>query len=335
MKTKKFLSLMLVALSGLFFLSSCSDEETVDGQPGVSGATQSVVEIATTNNDFTTLVEALMKADLVSALEGEGPYTVFAPTNDAFNQLFADLGVDGIDDLSAEALRPILLNHVIAANAPSYAINTGYKSSLNTFTPDKLGTNLYLAAEDMGNLSRGQDAETGEISMKVSKQVRVNGKTDVVIGDVMATNGVIHIVEEVILPASIVDFALADPNFSILVEAVVKADLVSALSAEGPFTVFAPTNQAFEALFAALNVNGIEDLSADDLKPILLYHVVGDNVIAAEVGKGTVGTLNESSSIELDIVGTEVTIDGRARVIATDVQGSNGVIHVIDSVLLP
>lgn len=326
---------MLVALSGMFFLSSCSDEETVDNQPGISGATQSVVEIATSNNDFSILVDALMKADLVSALDGDGPYTVFAPTNDAFNQLFSDLGVDGIDDLSADALRPILLNHVISAQAPSYSINTGYVSSLNTFTPDKVATNLYLSAEDMGNLSRGKDAETGEISMKVSKQVRVNGKTDVVIGDVMATNGVIHIVEEVILPATVVDFALADPNFSILVEAVVKADLVSALSAEGPFTVFAPTNQAFEALFAALNVNGIQDLTADDLKPILLYHVVGDNVVAAEVGKGSVSTLNESSAIELDIVGSDVIIDGNARVIATDVQGSNGVIHVIDSVLLP
>jgi transforming growth factor-beta-induced protein len=299
------------------------------------GTQKSIVEIATTNNDFTTLVDALVKADLVSALEGDGPFTVFAPTNAAFEHLFSNLGVDGIKDLSAETLRPILLNHVVGSANESSSLKTGYVSTLNTFTPDNIGLNVYVEVNDMKSLTRGMDAETGEISMKVSKNVMINGKVDVLIADIIATNGVIHVVDEVILPSTVVDFAISNPNFSILVEAVVKADLVSALSDEGPFTVFAPTNAAFEMLFAELNVSGIQDIPAETLKPILLYHVIGDNVVSSEVGKGSVGTLNIGSEIMVDIVDSKVMLNENSEVIAVDIQGSNGVIHSIDKVLLP
>lgn len=137
-------------------------------------------------------------------------------------------------------------------------------------------------------------------------------------------------------PASmnIVEIALADDQFSILVDAVVKAELVDALSAEGPYTVFAPTNDAFEALFAKLGVNGIEDLTKDQLTPILLYHVVSAAVWSKDIESGQVPTLNDMASVNVKITESKVMVD-KSNVVVADVKASNGVIHVIDKVLVP
>jgi transforming growth factor-beta-induced protein len=134
---------------------------------------------------------------------------------------------------------------------------------------------------------------------------------------------------------TVVEIAVADDRFSILVEAVSKAGLVEALSEEGPFTVFAPTNDAFEKLFDALGVNGVEDLTVDQLTPILLYHVVSGKVMSADVKTGKVETLNEAAWMSIEADESGVIIDDKSNVIIADVQGSNGVIHVIDSVLVP
>jgi transforming growth factor-beta-induced protein len=134
---------------------------------------------------------------------------------------------------------------------------------------------------------------------------------------------------------TVVEIAIADERFSILVEAVSKAGLVEALSAEGPFTVFAPTNDAFEMLFKDLGVNGVEDLSAEQLTPILLYHVVSGKVMAADVKSGKVSTLNKDAWMNIEAGSKGVTIDEASNVIITDVEGTNGVIHVIDRVLIP
>ena len=138
----------------------------------------------------------------------------------------------------------------------------------------------------------------------------------------------------------IVETAQADAQFSILVSAVVKAGLVDALKADGPLTVFAPTNAAFEMLFDDLGVNGIDDLTADQLTPILLYHVVGGKVMAADVSTGYVPSLNTSapgnnSVLILTDASNGVMLNGSSKVVAADVMASNGVIHVIDSVMLP
>jgi transforming growth factor-beta-induced protein len=134
---------------------------------------------------------------------------------------------------------------------------------------------------------------------------------------------------------NVVEIAIADERFSILVEAVSKAGLVDALSAEGPYTVFAPTNDAFEKLFKDLGINGVEDLTADQLTPILLYHVVSGKVMAADVKSGKVSTLNEDARMNIEVNSKGVTIDETSSVIITDVEGTNGVIHVIDKVLIP
>lgn len=309
MKTnfRKF-HLAILAIAAVTVFASCSKDDSDDQKDP-----QNIVQVASSNADFSILVQALDKAGLVSTLEGSGPFTVFAPTNAAFTALFTQLGVSGINDLSAEALRPILLNHVISGNVKAADISTGYAETFNNTAPGGNKVKLFI--------SKGSD-------------VKVDG-SKVTTADVMASNGVIHAIDKVILPPSVVSHAINNPDFSILVEAVVKAGLVEALSAAGPFTVFAPTNDAFNALFAALGVTGIADLTAEQLTPILLYHVVSGNVLASQVSTGTVPTLNTSSNISIVAGSMGVQLNGSSNVVATDVQAANGVIHVIDAVLLP
>jgi transforming growth factor-beta-induced protein len=270
-----------------------------------------IADIAVANSEFSILVEALMKADLVGAVaDSEAELTVFAPTNDAFVALLSELGATSLDDVPVETLTDILLYHVIGSKAMSTDLSSGYFPTLSTFSDNNLS--MYI---------------------EVGEGVTINGNTTVIAADVEADNGVIHVVDKVILPPSVVDIAIANENFSTLVSAVVKAGLVDALSGEGPFTVFAPTNAAFDALFAELGIAGIDDLSAEQLTPILLYHVVSGNVLSTDLANGEVPTLKEGSSITVDL--SSGVMINESNVVAADVQGANGVVHVIDKVLLP
>jgi transforming growth factor-beta-induced protein len=305
-KLKIFFNPMIAAmLVGIFTFSSCAKDDDKDQME----VAKSIVDIASSNSQFSTLVAALNKANLASTLQGGGPFTVFAPTNDAFADLLADLGVSSLDDLSAEALTPILLYHVVSGKVLSTDLSNGY----------------------VGTLSSGPGQT--KISLQVQTDgVVLNGSSEVTSADIMASNGVIHVINKVLLPPTVVDLAVNNPDFSILVQAVVKADLAGTLSGTGPFTVFAPTNAAFEALFAQLGVSGIADLSKEQLVPILLYHVVSGNVLSGQLSTGDVATLNGDIAVN---VGSSVTINGSASVVLANVQGSNGVVHVIDKVLLP
>lgn len=131
---------------------------------------------------------------------------------------------------------------------------------------------------------------------------------------------------------TVVDIAVANPDFSILVEAVTKAGLAGALSADGPFTVFAPTNEAFKALFKQLGVSGVKDLTAEQLTPILTYHVVAGKVMSTDLTNTSVATLN-GQKIKVDL-SNGVKIN-ESKVTKADISGTNGVVHVIDRVLLP
>ena len=295
----------LAVMTGLFTLSSCEKEN--DEMTPVSEMT--VAQYASTEANFSILVEALAKANLVSALNGEGNFTVFAPTNAAFNQLFTQLGVSGISDLSAATLTPILLYHVLGEEKKANMLTEGYYS---TISPAQ------------GSFSALKVGLTGG--------VKINKEASVIAADVDVKNGVIHAIDKVLLPPTVVDHALNNDSFSILVQAVVKADLVETLKGAGPFTIFAPTNAAFEALFTALGVTGINDLTAQQLTPILLYHVVSGNVRSNQLTAGAVATLNGDIDVTLS---PTPKINGTTGIIATDVQAANGVIHVIDEVLIP
>lgn len=305
MKTISVSSKMLVfAVAITLSLSSCSkDESSSDMDP------QTIVDIASSNGEFSTLVAALQKADLAEVLSGSGSFTVFAPTNAAFTQLFADLGVSGLGDLSAETLKPILLYHVVNSKVLSTQLQDGYVSTLS------------------------EGPQQNKVSLQVSKQeVKLNGTISITSVDILASNGVIHVIDKVLLPPTIVGIAINNTQFSTLVQAVVKADLAGTLSGIGPFTVFAPTNAAFAALFADLGVSGIAELTKEQLTPILLYHVVSGNVLSSQLSSGSVATLNGSLDVS---VGMEILLNGSTKVVIGNVQGTNGVIHAIDQVLLP
>lgn len=269
----------------------------------------SIAEYAVSDPNFSILVQALSKANLVDVLNGDGNFTVFAPTNAAFTALFSELGVSGIADLSAETLTPILLYHVLGEEKKSGMITSGY---YNTLSPAQ---ESYMS-----------------LNISTSMGVMINKTTKVLVADVDVKNGVIHAIDKVLLPPTVVDHAIANDNFSILVQAVVKAGLADVLKGVGPFTIFAPTNAAFEALFTQLGVSGISQLTAEQLIPILQYHVVSGNVRSTSLTAGNVETLNGTISVSLMPV---PAINSNSKIIATDVQGSNGIIHVIDVVLLP
>ena len=265
---KQTLIFGLVALMGLFILTGCEEKE--DDMKPISE--MPIAEYASSDSNFSILVAALVKADLAGVLSGSGNFTVFAPTNDAFNALFSELGISGIDDLSKETLTPILKYHVLGTEAKSSMITSGY---YNTLSP----------------------AQGSYISLKVdvSSGVKLNKTANVIMADVDVNNGVIHVIDKVLLPPTVVGQALNNDSFSILVQAVVKANLVDALNGNGPFTIFAPTNAAFEALFSTLGISGIADLTAEQLTPILTYHVVSGNVLSTQLSEGAVPTLKRIS----------------------------------------
>lgn len=303
MKTKlKIIPALMIAASLLF--TACNDD---DDTPMTES--KNIVEVAADAGNFSILIEASQKAGLAEFLSTENNLTVFAPTDAAFAALLSDLGLSSLDEVPVADLTQILTYHVIGAKVMSTDLSTGYVPTLASF--DSSPVSMYVT---------------------VGNTVSINGSVSVTTADVEAENGVIHVVNKVILPPTVVNIAQANENFTTLVQAVVKAGLVDALSADGPFTVFAPTNAAFDALFTQLGISGIDDLTAEQLVPILTYHVVPGNVVSTELSSGEVGTLNgQNLSVDLS-AGVKIN---ESKVIAADIQGSNGVIHVIDSVLLP
>jgi uncharacterized surface protein with fasciclin (FAS1) repeats len=264
-----------------------------------------IVDIAVEDGRFTTLVAAVEAAGLVDALKGDGPLTVFAPTDDAF----AALPEGTVEALLADipALTDILLYHVVEGK---------------------------VMAADVIELSSARTLQGQYADIAVAEgKVMIDG-AEVIITDIEASNGVIHVVDAVILPETrdIVDIAVEDGRFTTLVAALEAASLVDALKGEGPLTVFAPTDDAFAALPAGTLDALLADIPA--LSNILLYHVVEGKVMAADVvGLSEAPTL-QGSSAAISVEDGGVFVDA-AQVIITDIETSNGVIHVIDAVIIP
>jgi uncharacterized surface protein with fasciclin (FAS1) repeats len=322
MKASKIFQKTTFLLLGIFMLFSCSnDDDNNIPEPG----TLNIVEIALGSPDLTSLVAALQRASLVQTIQN-GDYTVFAPTNDAFDSFLSDKGFASVNDVPVDVLEQILLNHVLEGETKSSAISTGYLSTLATEATSQNEISMYI------------DASAG---------VKINGASNVLIPDVDASNGVVHVVDAVIDLPNVVDFALADDTFSTLVAALTRSDLtfdyVTTLStpngtSPAPFTVFAPTNAAFASLLSELELSGLSDIDEPTLKAALdLHAVAGANVLAASLMDDMpVGTLG--GTITANVTGGATLTDVNRRVsniIVTNVQAANGVIHVIDKVLLP
>lgn len=279
---------------------------------------RNLVDLAASKPELSVFVEAVGAAGLTDTLKGTGPFTVFAPNNDAFNALLAELGLTK-DALFADkaTLTAVLKYHVLGKLVTRAEIPSGKAI-------EPLGGG-YFKIDKVGDAYNATDGR--------------NRVSHVVSTDSFALNGVLHVLDRVLLPANkdIVQTAQATPSLSILVAAVVAAGLVDTLKGAGPFTVFAPTNDAFAALLTELGVTQ-DALLADTalLSKVLTYHVLPARVLKAEIPFDTPVATVQGSTIQINR-SFQIT-DQRARVsqiITPDIFTSNGVVHVIDKVLLP
>ena len=353
---RKRISLLALVAAFAMIIAACSSSSdsttttTVEDTTTTTVAeTTSVLDLAVEAGQFSTLIAAIEAAGLGEALSGEGPFTVLAPTDAAFEAAFEALGIEAADLLAdTETLTAILTYHVIGQEADSQLVATLDGQSVETL-----------------------NGESVDISV-VDGSIMVNDAT-VVSADLMADNGIVHVINGVLIPAAVAEAlgqaagpeepvepmeptiaeivaelaAADDAEFTILLAALETAGLVEALNnPDDELTVFAPTDAAFASLLEALGVTAEELLAREDLADILLYHVTGEGVFDAATVIGTapieaLPTLNADATLSISVVDGMVVINdgaeplGGSTVITADVFASNGVIHVIDTVLLP
>lgn len=299
----------MAALSAAALMAACGSDD--DPHPGT-------IATVAQQQGFTALLAAANKAGLSATLDGTAKLTVFAPTDAAFTALAGRLGFASatalVNALSADQLSKILSYHVLAGEVKKAAVPVGADITTvegGLFKVKSVGADLLITDE----------------LLRDSK---------ITATDVAASNGVIHVVDTVLLPEgvlNIVQTAQANPLFSTLVSAVVSANLAGTLSGAGPLTVFAPTDPAFAAIASV-----VATLTTEQLTTVLTYHVVAGKVLAAAIPFGEPITTVAGQTITIN-AGTPPTIsdvtDATANIVATDIETSNGVIHVIDKVLIP
>ncbi|MRX67286.1 fasciclin domain-containing protein [Flavobacterium resistens] len=322
MKTIKIKLIAFLALI-TFVTVSCNNDDDSSQTP------QTIVSIAQANPNLSSLTAALQKADLATTLKSSGSFTVFAPTNAAFSAFLTANGYADLNAVPVPILKEILLNHVLSTKVKSTEIATGYVKTL----------------------AKGGASTTNNISMYLEKNSGVdinggktNGGATVTIADIPASNGIIHVVDGVIGLPTIVNHAIANKNFTTLVAALTynpSSGFAGILSGtpSSPFTVFAPTNTAFSSFLTETGYSGLAAIPANVLETTLKYHVVaGANVLSSSLTNGQIVSTFAGQNFTIGLTGGAKITDANNRVsniIATDVQCSNGVIHVIDKVLLP
>jgi len=263
-----------------------------------------IVQTVLSDDNFSTLATAVAEADLVEALRGDGPFTVFAPTNDAFDAL--PEGALSALLADTEALTEVLLYHVLSGS---------------------------VLAGDLPGVVSAETLAEYPVLFDLSDGAKIN-ESNITVTDIYTRNGVIHVIDAVLLPpeGDIVATAVA-AGFSTLAAALEAGELVSALQGEGPFTVFAPTNEAF----AALPEGVLDDLllpeNQSQLQDILLYHVVSGQIFSGNLEDGATPTTLQGQTLTVDL--SEGVKINDASVTTADIITTNGVIHVIDAVLLP
>ena len=315
------LKILVLLLAFGAFLAGCSDDDDDNNPTGPDS--KSIAQIASETDDLSILVQALELTELDATLDAEGTFTVFAPTNAAFEALLASNDDwNSLGDIPIETLRNVLLFHVLGSEVKSTDLSDTYVNTLATGPND-------------ANLS---------LQVQVEGGVMFNGSAMPIATDIEANNGVIHTINSVMLPPNIVTLALNNDNFSILVSALTDGrhttDFVSVLNGAGPFTVFAPTNDAFLALLDSNEEwNSLGDIPIETLAAVLSYHVVASaNVQSSALSDGQTITLFSGGTAEVDLSnGVQlVTTSGQnVNVVIPNVQGANGVIHAVDQVMLP
>lgn len=331
----------LTRLTFLFLFigfTSCSDDDNGSTPPPPEEG-DNIVEAAQATSELSSLVAALQKADesanndLITALSGEGPFTVFAPTNQAFTDLLAQLdGFDSLDDFNSEQLQDllavILTYHVVGDAALSTDLSDGM--SLTTLQ----GSTLQVSTQGGVFIQDATDVDA-----------------EVTTADIEVSNGVVHIIDKVLLPQAVLDeladillvpitdLAIGNENLQNLVAALTAADgdLPTVLRGDGPFTVLAPTDEAFETF---LDGAALEDVPVDVLTNVLLNHVISGEVTSTDLtglGSGYTSTLATGAgeqNVSLFFDTTDgVTFNGASSVVTADVKAINGIVHVVDAVI--
>jgi transforming growth factor-beta-induced protein len=310
----------VVTLSGFAFASPASAKDRSEAEFSSrerNSSRKNVVDKLAKAGQFNTLIAAVTAAGLGETLATTDNITVFAPTDAAFAKV------------PAETLNAILADKKMLTDILTYHV-----------APRRLSEKRLANAGSVTTLNGADIAVTGE-----PEDLVLNGNVNVILGDIKASNGTIHAIDSVLIPPAppapapapkdIVDTAIAAGSFKTLVTAVQAAGLEGALRSAGPFTVFAPTDDAF----AKIPANTLNAIIADKalLTSILTYHVVGSAVPASDFidrGRGRTPTLN-GAKIKYEVVDGNLILNGNVKVIATDIKASNGIIHVIDTVLLP
>jgi transforming growth factor-beta-induced protein len=330
-KMKRFTMFAMLLVVASLVMAACAPAATPTPEPPKPQPTampeptatpepmlKDIVDTAVADGRFTTLVAAVGAAELVDTLKGEGPFTVFAPTDDAFAALPAGTVDELLKPENKQKLTDILLYHVVSGK---------------------------VMAADVTKLTSAQTVLGKDVAIKTDMgNVYVND-SKVIITDIETSNGIIHVIDAVLLPPAedammeekntIVDIAVADGRFNTLVAAVQAAGLVETLSGEGPFTVFAPTDDAFAALPAGTVESLLLPENKQALTDILLYHVVSGKVMAADVVGLTSAPTVLGKDITITVKDGKVFLNDTVQVIITDIEATNGVIHVVDAVLIP
>lgn len=266
-----------------------------------------IVDTAVAAGSFKTLAAALKAADLIDTLKGKGPFTVFAPTDEAFGKLPKGTVEALLKPENKAKLAGILTYHVVGGK---------------------------VMAADVVKLTKAKTVQGSEVTIAVKGgKVKVDN-ANVVKTDIRTSNGVIHVIDAVILPKDLVDTAVAAGSFKTLVAALKAADLVETLKGTGPFTVFAPTDEAFSKLPEGTVDDLLKPENKAKLVGILTYHVVAGKVMAADVVNLRSAKTVQGSEVTIKVEDGKVMVDN-AKVVKTDILCGNGVIHVIDAVILP
>jgi uncharacterized surface protein with fasciclin (FAS1) repeats len=304
------LTLAMMSMTLVLF-SSCNEDDTPTPDPNI-------VEVASANANFSTLVTAVQTAGLVPTLSGTGPFTVFAPTNDAFNRFLTANGLTASQLLASDGLSETLTYHVVGASVPSSAVSAGKVTTVS-------GDPFY-------------------VSIAPNNEIWINGNTKITSTDVAASNGIIHVLDNVITPPTqnIAEIAIASttatqPEFTQLVAALVRANLAGAFQGgfDDDFTVFAPTDAAFQDLYTALGVEGVDQIPLETLTAVLQYHVVPARAFSQDLRQGaSLPTLLTGQNLTVNLSNLQINDSGLVAA-ALNIHATNGVIHVIDKVLLP
>ncbi|MFY8020365.1 MAG: fasciclin domain-containing protein [Bacteroidia bacterium] len=292
-------------------LTACKKEESSNNTT-VTPPAKSIYEIAKADTNFSILVAGIDKAGLKTLLSGTGTFTVFAPNNAAFRKL--EIGIQEINEITdpeeIEELKSVILFHALGSKVKSTELS-------NTYVPTAFTVN--------GN----------GVSLKIAvNPVKINNAANVVSANIEASNGIVHVVDEVLIPPTVVDIAVNNGSFNSLVSALDKAELVSTLEDGEALTVFAPTDKAFSDINFKL-----EDFTKEALTPILTGHVLGSQVRSNQIQNNQkVTTLNKDVELTFNTTMGVKFSGGKTTdisVTTADLQATNGVVHVINKVILP